>query len=141
MFWLHHENFNLLCFHFNLIIIFSNCDFICDMYYLELVSKCLEISQNYFIASNSVVLEECILYFTIILNLLRLFLWTVTCSFPGRFTFTEKNAYFALIVCESESEVIQSCLTLCDPMDGSLPGSSIHGIFKARVLVLCVVFL
>ena len=33
-----------------------------------------------------------------------------------------------------ESEVTQSCLTLCDPMDGSPPGSSIHGIFQARVL-------
>ena len=35
---------------------------------------------------------------------------------------------------ESESEVAQSCLTLHDPMDCSLPGSSIHGIFQARVL-------
>ena len=35
---------------------------------------------------------------------------------------------------ESESEVAQSCLTLCDPMDCSLPGSSIHGIFQAIVL-------
>ena len=35
---------------------------------------------------------------------------------------------------ESESEVTQSCLTLSDPMDRSLPGSSIHGIFQARVL-------
>ena len=35
---------------------------------------------------------------------------------------------------KSESEVAQSCLTLSDPMDCSLPGSSIHGIFKARVL-------
>ena len=32
------------------------------------------------------------------------------------------------------SEVAQSCLTLCDPMDYSLPGSSLHGIFQARVL-------
>ena len=32
------------------------------------------------------------------------------------------------------SEVAQLCLTLCDPMDCSLPGSSIHGIFQARVL-------
>jgi len=30
--------------------------------------------------------------------------------------------------------VIQLCLTLCDPMDCSLPGSSVHGIFQARVL-------
>ena len=33
-----------------------------------------------------------------------------------------------------ESEVTQSCPTLCGPMDYSLPGSSIHGIFQARVL-------
>ena len=32
------------------------------------------------------------------------------------------------------SEVAQSCPTLCDPMDFSLPGSSIHGIFQARIL-------
>jgi len=35
---------------------------------------------------------------------------------------------------KSESEVAQSCLTLSDPMDCSLPGSSIHGIFQAGVL-------
>ena len=35
---------------------------------------------------------------------------------------------------KSESEVTQSSLTLRDPMDCSLPGSSIHGIFQARVL-------
>ena len=35
---------------------------------------------------------------------------------------------------ESESEVTQSCLTLSEPMDCSLPGSSIHGIFQATVL-------
>ena len=35
---------------------------------------------------------------------------------------------------ESESEVAQSCLTLSDHMDCSLPGSSIHGIFQARIL-------
>ena len=35
---------------------------------------------------------------------------------------------------KSGSEVTQSCLTLSDPMDCSLPESSIHGIFQARVL-------
>ena len=35
---------------------------------------------------------------------------------------------------KSESEVAQSSLTLRDPMDCSLPGSSIYGIFQARVL-------
>jgi len=35
---------------------------------------------------------------------------------------------------ESESEVSQSCPTLSDPMDCSPPGSSVHGVFQARVL-------
>ena len=35
---------------------------------------------------------------------------------------------------KSESEVAQSCLTLSDPTDCSLPGSSVHGIFQAGVL-------
>ena len=35
---------------------------------------------------------------------------------------------------ESESEVAQLCPTLCDPIDCSLPGSSVHGIFQARIL-------
>ena len=35
---------------------------------------------------------------------------------------------------ESESEVAQSCPTLCDPTDCSLPGFSVHGIFQTRVL-------
>jgi len=34
----------------------------------------------------------------------------------------------------SESEVAQSCLTLCNPVNCSLPGSSVHGILQARVL-------
>ena len=34
----------------------------------------------------------------------------------------------------ADSEVAQSCLTLCDPVDCSLPGSSVHGMFQARVL-------
>ena len=35
---------------------------------------------------------------------------------------------------KSESEITQLCLTLSDPMDCSLPGSFIHGIFQARIL-------
>ena len=35
---------------------------------------------------------------------------------------------------ESERKVAQSCLTLCDPLYFSLPGSSVHGIFQTRVL-------
>ena len=39
-----------------------------------------------------------------------------------------------IVKVKSEKEVAQSCPTLSDPMDYSLPGSSIHGIFQARVL-------
>ena len=39
------------------------------------------------------------------------------------------------------SEVAQSCLTLCDPIDCSLPGSSVHGIFQARVLEWIAIWL
>ena len=35
---------------------------------------------------------------------------------------------------ESDSEVTQLCPTLCDPMDSSQPGFSIHGIFQTRIL-------
>ena len=35
---------------------------------------------------------------------------------------------------KSESEVAQSCATLCDPVDCNLPGSSVHGILQARIL-------
>ena len=37
-----------------------------------------------------------------------------------------------------ESEVAQSCPTLCDPMDCSLPGSSVHGIFQAMLITKVV---
>ena len=40
---------------------------------------------------------------------------------------------------KSESEAAQSCPTPSDPMDCSLPGSSIHGIFQARVLEWVVI--
>ena len=37
------------------------------------------------------------------------------------------------------SEVVQSCPTLCNPMDCSLPGSSVHGILQARILERVVI--
>ena len=53
---------------------------------------------------------------------------------PGKNT--EVGCHFLLqcMKVKSESEVAQSFLTLSDPMDCSLPGSSVHGIFQARVL-------
>ena len=53
---------------------------------------------------------------------------------PGRNTGVGCHFPLQCIKVKSESEVAQSCLTLCNPMDCSLPGSSVHGIFQARVL-------
>ena len=50
----------------------------------------------------------------------QFFMWYHMCA----------KAYFLA----RESEVAQSCPTLCNPMDCSLPGSSVHGIFQARIL-------
>ena len=55
---------------------------------------------------------------------------------PGKNTGVGCHFLFQRMKVKSESEVTQSCPTLSDPMDCSLPGSSIHGIFQARVLEL-----
>ena len=58
------------------------------------------------------------------------------CSWDSQGKNTGVGCHFLLqcIRVKSESEVAQSCPTLRDPMDCSPPGSSIHGIFQARVL-------
>ena len=53
---------------------------------------------------------------------------------PGKNTGVGCHFLLQCMKVESESEVTQSCLTLSDPKDCSLPGSSIHGIFRATVL-------
>ena len=53
--------------------------------------------------------------------------WTVAHQAPLSIGFSRQEYW-------KESEVAQSCLTLCDPIDCSLPGSSVHGIFQAIVL-------
>ena len=53
---------------------------------------------------------------------------------PGKNTGVGCDFLLQCIKVKSESEVAQLCLTLRDPMDCSLPGSSVHGIFQARVL-------
>ena len=52
---------------------------------------------------------------------------------PGKNTGVGCHFLFQCMKVKSESEVAQSCPTLCNPMDCSLPGSSVHGIFQARV--------
>ena len=53
---------------------------------------------------------------------------------PGKNTGVGCHCLLQCMQVKSESEVAQSCPTLRDPMDCSPPGSSVHGIFQARVL-------
>ena len=53
---------------------------------------------------------------------------------PGKNTGVGYHFVLQCMKVKSESEVTQLCRTLRDPMDCSLPGSSFHGIFQARVL-------
>ena len=53
---------------------------------------------------------------------------------PGENTGVGCHFLLQCMKVKSESEVAQSCPTLSDPMDNSPPGSSMHGIFQARVL-------
>ena len=55
---------------------------------------------------------------------------------PGKNTGVGCHFLLQCVTVKSESELAQSCLTLSDSMDCSPPGSSIHGIFQARVLSL-----
>ena len=53
---------------------------------------------------------------------------------PGKNTGVGCHFLLQCVKVKSESEVTQSCPTLSDPMDCSPPGSSVHGVFQARVL-------
>ena len=53
---------------------------------------------------------------------------------PGKNTGVGRHFLLQCMKVKRESEVTQSCPSLRDPMDCSLPGSSVHGIFQARVL-------
>ena len=53
---------------------------------------------------------------------------------PGKNTGVGCHFLLQCMKVESQSEVAQSCPTPSDPMDCSPPGSSVHGIFQARVL-------
>ena len=58
---------------------------------------------------------------------------------PGKNTGVGCHFLLQCMKAKSESEVAQSCPTPSNPMDCSLPGSSVHGIFQARVLELVAI--
>ena len=64
----------------------------------------------------------------------RQVIWLFIFSRPEREPNILKLQSTQIVLGESESEVAQSCPTLCDPVDCILPGSSVHGILQARIL-------
>ena len=72
--------------------------------------------------------------------------WTTACQAPLSMGFSRQEYWSGLpftppVIKYEVNEVAQSCPTLCDPMDCSLLGSSVHGIFQARILEwIAVVF-
>ena len=69
---------------------------------------------------NTVYLQDIIPFYIQFKNLIEVRLFYSRAIFVMHFTY--------------ESEVAQSCPTLCNPVDCSLPGSSLHGILQARIL-------
>ena len=59
-------------------------------------------------------------------------------DFPGKNTGVGCHFLLQCMKVKSESEVAQSCPTVRDPMDFSLPGSPVHGIFQARVIYIYI---
>ena len=84
-------------------------------------------------------LFDCCYVASVVFESVRPHRWQPTrllCSWdsPGKNTRVGFHFLLQCMKVKSESEVAQSCLTLSDPMDCSLPGFSVHGIFQARVL-------
>ena len=61
-----------------------------------------------------------------------------SCILPG--WGAEGGSKFSVTLCCGSSLIAQSCPTLCDPMDCSPPGSSVHGISQARILKWVAIF-
>ena len=57
-------------------------------------------------------------------------------DFNAKIVYTGKTAIFSHVIyaTAAAAKSLQSCPTLCDPIDSSPPGSSVHGIFQARTL-------
>ena len=74
---------------------------------------------------------------SVVSNSVRPHRWQPTrllCPWDSPSKNTGVGCHFLLQCVKSENEVAQSCLTFSDPMNCSLPSSSIHGIFQTRVL-------
>ena len=64
-------------------------------------------------------------------------LWPLSSHFPQSSVPSPQSLATTILLCfyaAAAAKSLQSCPTLCDPMDGSLPGSAVPGIFEARLL-------
>ena len=62
-----------------------------------------------------------------------------TCLTSGSTKKPQSSRRYGMVLAAAIAKSLQSCLTLCDPIDGSLPGSSIPGILQERTLELVAI--
>ena len=56
------------------------------------------------------------------------------CLIVNQVMYQTCQTFVVMVAAATAAKSLQSCPTLCDPRDGSPPGSSVHGIFQAKVL-------
>ena len=128
---------NIFYFFYHLIsgLWLSLCGLICPVIqHSRLEENMLQSSP---ICPFKVPLKYCFCFYEHMLLLLSHFSHVRLCVTPnslGKNTGVGCHFLLQCVKVKSENEVAQSCPTLRDPMDRSLPGSSTHGIFQARVL-------
>ena len=103
------------------------------------LNKCIKSRKINFLTIESNRTMLCYAVTSVVSNSVRPHRWQPTrlphpWDSPGKNTGVGCHFLLQWMKVKRESEVAQSCLTLSDPMDCSLPGSSVHGIFQARVL-------
>ena len=102
---------------------------------------CLMLFQSYLKLSSYLFILFSLSYCTALISTILSFS-SLICSSPSFILLSIPSVVFlfqllccsSLFVCYSDSEVARLCLTLCDPVNCSPPGSSVHGILLARIL-------
>ena len=110
-----------------------------DLLILYLEANLANLSLTLYAFLQSLICCCCCCVSSVVSDSVRLHRWQPTrlrrpWDSPGKNTGVGCHCLLQCMKVKSESEVSQLCPTLSDPMDCSLPGSSVHGIFQARVL-------
>ena len=115
----------------------NRCTVITDIFAFRCVFFLFTYSYNHFVFISSFSITSCLLFEWLNIFISYAFYYIVIHSFSINVCIAF-SSYLEIKIYTLDlskwSEVTQSCPILCDPMDSSLPGSSVHGIFQARIL-------